>query len=87
VHQREITSSQATAALKALRSDLHEALLVHASTELAAIFQRVQKFFTKYSIRLGTRSLDLLHIVAALESGCKKCAPLDIRQRERAKHE
>lgn len=87
VFRREITANQAAAAIKAFRSDLENGLLLHTPTDLAAIFLRAEKLSEKYSTRLGTRSLDLLHVAAALESGCKKFASLDLRQRECAKHE
>jgi hypothetical protein len=45
------------------------------------------KLSEKHPAKLGTRSLDLLNGTAALESGCKRLASLDARQRECAKLE
>jgi predicted nucleic acid-binding protein len=35
----------------------------------------------EYSGDLGSRSLDLLHVAAALEAGCRTFASFDVRQR------
>jgi predicted nucleic acid-binding protein len=87
VFRREITAPQASAALRAFRADLDKGLLERSSAALPAIFLRAEKLSEKHSAKLGTRSLDLLHVAAALESGCKRFASLDGRQRECAKLE
>ena len=87
VFRREITAPQATAALRAFRADLDKGLLERSTAALPAIFLRAEKLSEKHSAKLGTRSLDLLHVAAALESGCKRFASLDARQRECAKLE
>jgi predicted nucleic acid-binding protein len=87
VFRQEITASQAAAALGAFRSDVDKGLLARTTASLPGIFLRAEKLSAKYSHQLGTRSLDLLHVAAALESGCKRFASLDSRQRECAKRE
>lgn len=87
VFRREITAVQASAALRAFRADFDKGLLERSPAALPAIFLRAEKLSEKHSAKLGTRSLDLLHVAAALESGCKRFASLDARQRECAKLE
>lgn len=82
VFRQEITAAQASAALRSFRADLDKGLLERSGAALAAIFLRAEKLSEKHSAKLGTRSLDLLHVAAALESGCKHFASLDSRQRE-----
>lgn len=84
---REITAPQASAALRAFRADLDKGLLERSSAALPAIFLRAEKLSEKHSAKLGTRSLDLLHVAAALESGCKQFASLDASHRECARLE
>ena len=87
VFRQEITAPQASAALRAFRADLDKGLLERSSAALSSIFLRAEKLSEKHSAKLGTRSLDLLHVAAALESGCKRFVSLDARQRECAKLE
>ena len=87
VFRREITAVQASAAVRAFRADLDKGLLERSAAPLPAIFLRAEKLSEKHSAKLGTRSLDLLHVAAALESGCKRFASLDARQRECARLE
>lgn len=87
VFRREITNAQAAAALRAFRSDVDKGLLAITTAALPEIFVRAENLSAKYSEQLGTRSLDLLHVAAALESGCKRFASLDSRQRECARRE
>jgi predicted nucleic acid-binding protein len=82
VFRREITAVQASAAVRAFRADLDKGLLERSAVPLPAIFLRAEKLSEKHSAKLGTCSLDLLHVAAALESGCKRFASLDASQRE-----
>ena len=87
VFRKEMTSAQAASALRTFRSDLDKGLLVAIPAGLPDIFLRAEKLSAKHSPSLGTRSMDLLHIAASLESDCTRFASLDIRQRECARLE
>ncbi len=81
----EINASQESAAIRALRNDINAGRLVRPKYDLAEVFYRAERLSAKFSGELGTRSLDLLHIAAALEIGCKTFASFDSRQRQCAR--
>ena len=83
----EISSAQAAAAVRAFRDDIEQGRFVRPDYNLTAIFPRAEKLSMHYSLTLGTRSLDLLHVAAALEMRCDAFASLDVRQRKCAKRE
>lgn len=81
----EINASQESAAIRALRNDINAGRLVRPKYDLVEVFYRAERLSAKFSGELGTRSLDLLHVAAALEIGCKTFASFDSRQRQCAK--
>lgn len=50
--------------------------------DLAKVFRRTEFLSAEYSGDMGSRSLDLLHVAAALEAGCRAFASFDVRQRK-----
>jgi predicted nucleic acid-binding protein len=52
--------------------------------DLAAVFMRAERLSAKYSAEIGTRSLDLWHVAAAIEAGCETFVSYDNRQRKAA---
>jgi predicted nucleic acid-binding protein len=50
--------------------------------DLAKVFRRTEFLSAEYSGDIGSRSLDLLHVAAALEAGCRAFASFDVRQRK-----
>jgi len=82
VFRGEISQAQSETALGAFRSDIEGGRLARFSYDLAGIFSAAERLSLKHSARIGARSMDLLHIAAALEAGCTHFASLDKRQRE-----
>ena len=78
----EITQAQETAAIRTFRSDVVAGRFQLIPCELAAIFIRAEELSAQHSAELGTRSLDLWHVAAALESACTTFASYDKRQRQ-----
>lgn len=79
----EIDVDQECAVLEALRRDLREGLLRRPDfLDLQRIFIRGAVLSEKYSRHVGTRSLDLLHVAAALEGGFGVFVSYDARQRK-----
>jgi len=76
----ELTEAQEAAALRDLREDIRFGRLVRPEYDLPSVFRRAEAISHKHSSILGTRSLDLLHIAFALETGCKTFASFDERQ-------
>jgi predicted nucleic acid-binding protein len=80
----EITAAEETAAVRAFRADVDAGRLVRPDYDLAAVFIRAEGLSAKHSGGVGCRSLDLLHVAAALEAGCTVLASFDDRQRKLA---
>ena len=77
----EITKSQEMAANRAFLSDIESGVLTHCDYDLGEVFLLAERLSAKHSAIIGSRSLDLLHVAAALESGATHFASLDVRQR------
>ena len=82
VFRGEISQAQSETALGAFRSDIDSGRLARFPYDLAGIFSTAERPSHKHSATIGARSMDLLHIAAALEAGCTHFASFDKRQRE-----
>jgi predicted nucleic acid-binding protein len=80
----EITKAQETAALRVFRADVDAGRFARIDYDLGAVFIRAERLSARFSGELGTRSLDLWHVAAALEAGCIAFASYDARQRRAA---
>jgi len=78
----EITKEEEAAAVQIFRDDIKAGRMEKPDYDLAEVFRRAEKLSAKHSGDMGTRSLDLLHIAAALEAGCTVFASFDERQRK-----
>ncbi|MCX6960224.1 MAG: type II toxin-antitoxin system VapC family toxin [Verrucomicrobia bacterium] len=78
----EITKAQETAATRAFLSDIESGVLTPCEYDLAEVFLLSERLSGKHSAVIGSRSLDLLHVAAAMESGATHFASLDDRQRK-----
>lgn len=79
--RHEITAAAMKSALKAVASDLAAGILVRPAYDLAAVYLRAEKISAMHAAATLARSADILHIAAALESGCTVFASFDERQR------
>ena len=80
VFRGEITASQRDASLNMILADLAGGVLVAASPALAAIMTEAERLSALHTETLGTRSLDVLHVAAALVLGLKELLTFDARQ-------
>lgn len=78
----EITKAQEAAAIRAFLSDVDAGRFERIACDLDDVFLRAGQLSAKYSGDTGSRSLDLWHVAAALETGCSTFASYDARQRE-----
>jgi predicted nucleic acid-binding protein len=78
----EITRQQEATAIRVFHSDIDAGRLARPTYDLPEVFLRAERLSAKYSGDTGTRSLDLLHVAAALECGCTEFASFDQRQRK-----
>jgi len=77
---KRMTAAQSIAVLAQLEEDLTAGRLAQTQVDLDAIFLRAQELSERHSRRLLTRSLDVLHVAAALELSCPRFVTLDTRQ-------
>ncbi|MCP5531694.1 MAG: type II toxin-antitoxin system VapC family toxin [Akkermansiaceae bacterium] len=80
VFRREITTSQRDASLNLLLADLAAGILTHASPSLPDVMTEAERLSATHSEKLGTRSLDILHVAAALVLGSTVFFTFDKRQ-------
>lgn len=85
VFRGEITPPQREAALNLILADLAGGVLSPASPLHAAMMTEAERLSALYSEKLGTRSLDILHVASALVLGATEFLTLDRRQTALAK--
>jgi hypothetical protein len=80
VFRREIAPAQRDASLNAMLADLAAGVLVHAAPPVPEIAKEAERLSTLHSETLGTRTLDILHVAAALVLGRSVFLTFDRRQ-------
>ena len=80
VFRNEITPAQRDASLNAMLTDLAAGVLAHAAPPLADLTVETERLSVLHSETLGTRSLDILHVAAALVLGIPEFLTFDRRQ-------
>ena len=85
VFRREITPAQRDASLNLLLADLAAGILEHSHPPLPDLMMEAERLSATHSERLGTRSLDILHVAAALTIGARTFLSFDTRQAKLAK--
>jgi predicted nucleic acid-binding protein len=85
VFRKEITPAQRDASLNMMLSDLAAGLLIHAEPHLTDLTIEAERLSALHSETLGTRSLDILHVAAALVLGLSEFLTFDVRQQALAK--
>ena len=77
----EITEAEEGEAIRAFRADIEAGRLARPGYDLAEVFNRAERLSAEHSRTIGSRSLDILHVAAALECRCAGLASFDERQR------
>lgn len=85
VFRKEITATQRDASLNHLLADLTGGTLEHQQPVLSEVMTEAERLSASHSERLGTRSLDILHVAAALVGGSQVFLTFDTRQAKLAK--
>lgn len=80
VFRKEITPVQRDASLNAMLADLAADVLTHAAPSLADLTVEAERLSVLHSETLGTRSLDILHVAAALVLGLPDFLTFDHRR-------
>lgn len=80
VFRREISAAQREASLNMVLADLAAGVLGEAAPVLSDVVIEAERLSALHSERLGTRSLDILHVAAALVLGSGSFLTFDRRQ-------
>lgn len=85
VFRGEISPAERDASLNLLLADLAGGVLAHNQPALPDVMMEAERLSATHSERFGTRSLDILHVAAALVIGSSNFLSFDIRQAKLAK--
>ena len=81
----QMTAQDRRAALRQIDEDVRDGLLVHTPVNWTDVFRRADELSEKHAATDGQRTIDLLHVAIALESGAQTFLSFDKRQRRLAK--
>ena len=77
---KRMTPAQLTAVLSRLEEDVAAGRLARTHVDFDTVLSRAEELSERHSRRLLIRSLDVLHVAAALELSCPRFVTLDTRQ-------
>lgn len=80
VFRGEVTGQQRDASLNAMLADLASGVLAAAAPPLPAVMTEAERLSALHTERLGTRSLDILHVASAVVLGIAEFLTFDARQ-------
>lgn len=83
-HRGFLPAAAFEAALAALDDDFEQGRYAPADLLWRAVLKRAADLSREFTPRLGTRSLDVLHVASALELDLKRFVTFDARQRQLA---
>jgi hypothetical protein len=87
VFRKQITEATSKAAWRRIEIDLRNGVYVQTSVSQTELHEKAAELADKHSAAIGTRTLDLLHIAAAILLESKQLFSFDDRQRRAAKRE
>ena len=82
---RQMTAQDRRAAFRQIDEDVRDGLLVHTPVNWTDVFRCADELSEKHAATDGQRTIDLLHVALALESGAQIFLSFDKRQRRLAK--
>jgi predicted nucleic acid-binding protein len=85
VFRKELTLAEADRTIRQLLSDIASGIYARSEPAFDQITSESERLSAEFSPKLGTRSLDVLHVAAALVLGCPSFLTFDKRQAELAK--
>jgi predicted nucleic acid-binding protein len=80
IFRKEIAPAQRDASLNTMLADMAAGVLTHADTPQMELAIEAERLSVLHSETLGTRSLDILHVAAALILGVSEFLTFDRRQ-------
>ena len=85
VFRRDITGAESQASLNAMLADVAAGVLATATPPLDDVTREAERLSAQHSSALGTRTLDILHVAAAVVLGLGELLTFDARQAALAK--
>lgn len=85
VHRGMLGAAARDQALAFLDEDFEQGRLVLTDVPWRSVMERAESLSRRFSSRHGTRTLDVLHVAAALELACTCLVTYDARQSELAR--
>lgn len=85
VGRGEISELQQRTAFRDIEDDLREGIFIHSPVNWTDAFRRADELSAKHAASEGQRTIDLLHVAIAIESGAETFLSFDSRQRKLAK--
>jgi len=83
-HRKELTESQLRGALRGLQDDIDSGFLGAQDQDLHEVFAQAESLSAQHTQSTGARSLDILHVAAALVLMTDEFVSFDRRQRSLA---
>lgn len=87
VFRKKLTPREAILKKRLFQEDVANGIFTIVPVPVATLFTKTTELADRHSARLGTRSLDLMHIAAALLLGAETFFSFDERQLKAAKAE
>ncbi len=85
VRRGELDPVRREAAFRQIKADLADGLLVHHAMPWTDALRTAERLSADYAERIGSRTVDTLHVAAAMLAGAKRFLSFDDRQRDLAK--
>ena len=85
VFRKEISKAERDHSLNLLLADLSAGIFHHIEIPQSSVLVETERLSAQQSEKLGTRSLDILHVAMALSLGCRRFLGFDQRQVKLAK--
>jgi predicted nucleic acid-binding protein len=80
VFRKEMKKGALALAVADLQADVDAGVWVPPTYDLSAVFHRAEELSSRHTPKLGTRSLDILHVAAAIELSVETFVTGDGRQ-------
>ncbi len=85
VFRKEISKAERDRSLNLILADLSTGIFSHAEIPQGSFLIETERLSARHSEKLGTRSLDILHVAMAISLGCQSFLTFDRRQAKLAK--
>lgn len=85
VFRKEISITERDRSLNLLLADLSAGVFSHVEIPHSSVLIEAERLSARHSEKLGTRSLDILHVAMAVSVGCQRFLSFDRRQVKLAK--